>query len=260
LGPVHTLTNVFCVRCGAALAADARFCARCGTPVQAPDAPIEHRKLVTILFADIAGSTAMGEALDPEAVRTLLSRHFAAIRTVLERHGGLVEKFIGDAVMAVFGIPEAHEDDALRAVRASLELQASIATLNAEAGATAQLAIRVGINTGEVVTGDGRSGETLATGDTMNTAARLEQAAPVGSILIGEATYRLVMDAVRAEQVQPLPPRARLSRCPPTSSFPWRAGRDAGASWKSAWLAERRRWAHCAARGRTCRAVTAPGW
>jgi class 3 adenylate cyclase/tetratricopeptide (TPR) repeat protein len=214
LGPVHTLSNVFCVRCGAALAADARFCARCGAPVQAPDEPVEHRKLVTILFADIAGSTAMGEALDPEAVRTLLSRHFAAIRTVLERHGGTVEKFIGDAVMAVFGIPEAHEDDALRAVRAALELQASIARLNAEPGAVSMLAVRVGVNTGEVVTGEGRSGETLATGDTVNTAARLEQAAPVGSILIGEATYRLVTDAVVAEPVPPLAAKGKAQPVP----------------------------------------------
>jgi class 3 adenylate cyclase/tetratricopeptide (TPR) repeat protein len=194
---------VFCGRCGSAVPEQSRFCSTCGAPTLVPDVA-ERRKLVTVLFADIAGSTAIGERLDPEAVRTLLARHFSAIRAVIERHGGTVEKFIGDAVMAVFGIPQAHEDDALRAVRAATELQGVVASLNAETDAVASVAIRIGVNSGEVVSADGHAGETLVTGDTVNTAARLEQAAAPGEILLGPTTYRLVEDAVTVEPVEPL--------------------------------------------------------
>ncbi|MGH3093158.1 MAG: adenylate/guanylate cyclase domain-containing protein [Gaiellaceae bacterium] len=161
----------------------------------------EARKTVTIIFADVAGSTALGERLDPEAVRALMDRYFAAARAALERHGGTLEKFIGDAVVAVFGIPQAHEDDALRAVRAAWELRSALAGL-APHGAC--LAVRIGVNTGEVVSGDHSTGQTFATGDAVNVAARLEQAAEPGEILLGEPTYRLVRDAVRAERVEPL--------------------------------------------------------
>jgi class 3 adenylate cyclase/tetratricopeptide (TPR) repeat protein len=202
-----------CPSCGSTLTLDAKFCATCGAPVPAAEAAAERRKLVTVLFADIAGSTAMGEALDPEAIRSLLARHFAAIRAVIERHGGTVEKFIGDAVMAVFGIPQTHEDDALRALRAALGLQEAIAALNAGGGA-AQVEMRAGINTGEVVTGEGGSGETLVTGDTVNTAARLEQAAELGTVLIGASTYRLVTDAVVAEPVAPLTLKGKAEPVP----------------------------------------------
>ncbi len=161
---------------------------------------------MTILFSDVTGSTAIGERLDPEAVRGLMSRYFAAMKDVIERHGGTVEKFIGDAVMAVFGIPVLHEDDALRAVRAAVQMRESLATLNAEL-ATAQgvqIETRTGITTGEVVAGDPASGQTLVTGDTVNTAARLEQAANPGEVLIGEPTWRLVRDAITAESVEPV--------------------------------------------------------
>ena len=191
-----------CANCGSQLTPGAKFCAACGAPVPEDRGCGERRKLATILFADIAGSTAMGESLDPEAVRRLLTGHFAAIRTVIERHGGTIEKFIGDAVMAVFGVPQTHEDDALRAVRAALDLQVALQDANAAANAT--VAMRVGVNTGEVVAGEEGSGETLVTGDTVNTAARLEQAAEPGTILIGPATYRLVTDAVVAEPVASL--------------------------------------------------------
>jgi class 3 adenylate cyclase/tetratricopeptide (TPR) repeat protein len=167
----------------------------------------ETRKIVTIVFSDVAGSTSLGERLDPEAMRRVMGRYFDEMRTVLERHGGTVEKFIGDAVMAVFGIPAAHEDDALRAVRAATEMHERLAELNEELdrerGIT--LAVRTGVNTGEVVAGDPESGQFYATGDAVNVAARLEQAAEPGEILLGEPTHRLVHDAVRVEARKALP-------------------------------------------------------
>jgi len=158
---------------------------------------------VTVLFSDVTGSTALGEQLDPEAVRALMGRYFAAMKAVIERHGGTVEKFIGDAVMAVFGIPSLHEDDALRAVRAAAQMREALAALNTELATERGVTIqtRTGITTGEVVAGDPSAGQTLVTGDTVNTAARLEQAAAPGEILIGEPTWRLVRDAVSAESV-----------------------------------------------------------
>jgi class 3 adenylate cyclase len=194
---------VQCRNCGANASEQARFCASCGTQFPEVAASWESRRLVTILFADISGSTALGESLDAEAVRMLLSRHFAKARQAIERHGGSVEKFIGDAVMAVFGLPRAHEDDALRAVRAAIGVQAGVLALNEEPTAVAPLQVRIGVNTGEVAAGDPATGETLITGDTVNTAARLEQAAAPGEILLGETTHGLVRDAVAAERVGP---------------------------------------------------------
>jgi class 3 adenylate cyclase len=147
----------------------------------------EERRLVTVLFADVAGSTAMGESLDPEDVRVLMGRYFELARTVVEEHGGIVEKFIGDAVMAVFGVPQAHGDDAERAVSAALALQDGLAAVVPESSFRA----RVGVNTGEVVaTGDVSRHEFLVTGDTVNTAARLQQGADPGQVLVGERTHR----------------------------------------------------------------------
>ena len=154
----------------------------------------EQRKVVTIVFCDLVGSTALGESTDPEALRARLRRYFEDLRAILERHGGSVEKFAGDAVMAVFGIPTAHEDDALRAARAAAEMRDAIAAHGLEA--------RIGVNTGEVVVGG--EGETLVTGDAVNVAARLEQTAASGEILIGAATRALVRDAIRVEPVEPL--------------------------------------------------------
>jgi class 3 adenylate cyclase/tetratricopeptide (TPR) repeat protein len=154
----------------------------------------EQRKVVTVLFCDLVGSTALGESTDPEALRARMRRYFEDLRVILERHGGSVEKFVGDAVMAVFGIPVSHEDDALRAVRAAAEMREAIAAHGLEA--------RIGVNTGEVVVGG--EGETLVTGDAVNVAARLEQAAASGEILIGSDTRALVRDAVRAEPLEPL--------------------------------------------------------
>src|SRR3954452_9500825 len=159
------------------------------------------RRTVTVLFADVADSTPLGERLEPEALRRVMSRFFEQMSAVLERHGGTVEKFIGDAIMAVFGIPELHEDDALRAVRAATELRQALAELNVELerDLDVRIGIRVGINTGEVVAGDGTGGQMLATGDAVNVAKRLEEAARTGEILLGEPTRRLVENAVVLE-------------------------------------------------------------
>src|SRR5439155_685305 len=137
------------------------------------------RRTVTVLFADVADSTPLGERLDPETVRQVMSRWFERMSEVLERHGGTVEKFIGDAVMAVFGIPDLHEDDALRAVRAATELRVALAQLNEELERElgVRIGIRVGVNSGEVVAGDGTGGQMLVTGDPVNVAKRLEEAA-----------------------------------------------------------------------------------
>jgi class 3 adenylate cyclase/tetratricopeptide (TPR) repeat protein len=160
---------------------------------------------VTVVFADVTGSTAIGERLDPESLRRVMGRYFDEMSAVLERHGGTVEKFIGDAIMAVFGIPTLHEDDALRAIRAADEMRERLAGLNEELERDFGVGIqaRIGINTGEVVTGEG-AGQRLATGDAVNVAARLEQAAGPGEILLGEETRRLVRDAIDAERVEPL--------------------------------------------------------
>ncbi len=153
----------------------------------------EQRKTVTVIFCDVAGSTSLGESHDPEALRALLARYFARMKAIVEAHGGTVEKFIGDAVMAVFGIPHVHEDDALRAVRAALEMRDAMPALGIEG--------RIGINTGEVVTG---TAERLATGDAVNIAARLQQAAAPQEILIGRDTHELVATVVDAAAVGPL--------------------------------------------------------
>jgi class 3 adenylate cyclase len=189
-----------CVSCGAENPVHAKFCLECGAPL-AETQPAETRKTVTVLFCDITGSTAMGEKLDPESLRRVMSGYFDAMETVLKRHGAAVEKFIGDAIMAVFGIPTLHEDDALRAVRAAADMRDALATLNnaldAEYGI--RIATRTGVNTGEVVAGDPSTGNTYVTGDAVNVGARLEQMARAGDILLGPTTVRLVRGAVTTE-------------------------------------------------------------
>jgi class 3 adenylate cyclase/tetratricopeptide (TPR) repeat protein len=180
-----------CAACGYETTDQFRFCPECGA--RADPAGREQRKIVTVLFCDVTGSTAFGESLDPEALRVLLARYFERMKRIVERHGGVVEKFIGDAVMAVFGLPAVHEDDALRAIHAATEMQPALTELGIEC--------RVGICSGEVVTG---TEERLATGDTVNVAARLQQAAEPGQILLGESTLRLAGGAVEAEAVEPL--------------------------------------------------------
>ena len=161
---------------------------------------------MTLVFCDVTGSTAMGERLDSEAVRGVMSRYFDEARTAIERHGGTVEKYVGDAVMAAFGIPTAHEDDPVRAVRAAAEMRDAIASLSTELEAEigTGLAVRIGVNTGEVIVGDPSRGDDFASGDPVNVAARLEQSAPPGEVLIGPATYELVRDAVEVVEIEPL--------------------------------------------------------
>ncbi len=219
---------------------------------------VATRKTVTVLFCDLAGSTALGERLDPEPLRVLLSRWYEAMREPLERHGGTVEKFIGDAVMAVFGVPSAHEDDALRAVRAAVEMREATAALGQGLG------IRVGVNTGEVVTGD--HVVTLVTGDAVNTAKRIEEAAAEGEILIGDETRRLVENAVELEAAAPI--RAKGKREPVEA---WRVIRliagapafarrlDAPLVGRRSELALLRDELEAAKRERTCRLVTLLG-
>ena len=191
-----------CSACGELNPDSARFCNACGAQLDAAGAR-EVRKTVTILFADVIGSTALGEQLDPESLRRVMARYFDTARGCLERHGGTAEKFIGDAVMAVFGVPTVHEDDALRALRAAAELRDALASLNDELERAygLSLQLRIGVNTGEVVTG---TEERLATGDAVNVAARLEQAAQPGEILIGEQTRRLSRGAIEVAPVEPL--------------------------------------------------------
>ena len=193
-----------CTSCGSENSHGAKFCSECAAPIALK--PRGLRRTVTILFADVSGSTRLGEQLDPESMRALMGRYFAEMHTVIERHGGTVEKFIGDAVMAVFGIPQLHEDDALRAVRASAEIRERLRRLNIELEADRGIAIRfrTGVNTGEVVAGDPADSQTLITGDAVNTAARLEQAAAPDEILIGPTTHQLVRDAVSVEPLAPL--------------------------------------------------------
>src|SRR5439155_16812800 len=170
-----------------------RFCPYCAAPLSAVAPAQEQRKTVTVLFCDVTGSTARGESKDPEALRALLARYFERMKGIVEAHGGTVEKFIGDAVMAVFGVPVLHEDDALRACRAAVEMRDAFPDLGIKG--------RIGVTTGEVVTG---TEERLVTGDAVNVAARFEQTAAPGEVLIGAETLAFARAAVVAEPVEPL--------------------------------------------------------
>jgi class 3 adenylate cyclase/tetratricopeptide (TPR) repeat protein len=194
-----------CPNCGQQNPEGFSFCGSCGAAL-APARAREVRKTVTVLFADVTGSAAIGERLDPESLRRVMGRYFDEMKAVLEGHGASVEKFIGDAVMAVFGIPTLHEDDALRALRAASEMRERLAALDDELERDfgVRLDVRIGVNTGEVVTGEGEPGQRLATGDAVNVAARLEQAAVPGEILLGGRTLELARDAIEVEPVEPI--------------------------------------------------------
>jgi class 3 adenylate cyclase len=170
---------MLCSSCGRENDADARFCDACGAQLDAQLPDAETRRVVTIVFTDVAGSTALGERLDPESLRRVMWRYFDTMQGTLERHGGTVEKFIGDAIVAVFGVPAVHEDDALRAVRAAFEMSEALDRVNEDLAREygVRIATRTGINTGEVIVGDSVTDQKLATGDAVNVAARLEQAA-----------------------------------------------------------------------------------
>ena len=177
---------IVCKACGRESPEGAAFCASCGAPLSQPAGVLlEERKVVTILFADLVGSTAQAERRDPEDVRATLNSYYARLRTELERHGGTVEKFIGDAVMAVFGAPVAHEDDPERAVRAALAIRDALVETEVD--------VRIAVHTGEALVSRGAraaAGEAMVAGDVVNTAARLQTAAPVNGVLVGETTYR----------------------------------------------------------------------
>ena len=207
---------MICTTCGHDNAPDARFCSSCGAPIGGEAPSREVRKVVTVVFIDLVDSTVLGGRLDPESLRRVMSRYFDAMQAIVERHGGTVEKFIGDAIMAVFGIPAVHEDDALRAVRATVEMAHELVRLNLdlERDYGVQLETRAGINTGEVVAGEASARQKLATGDAVNVAARLEQAAEPGAILLGDKTYQLAGDSLRAERLEPLPLKGKSDPLP----------------------------------------------
>ena len=196
-----------CPTCGRQNPYDASFCANCGSPLPDTASSVrEERKVITVLFADLVGFTSRSEQLDPEDVRATLTPYFARLREELERRGGTVEKFIGDAVMAVFGAPTAHEDDPERAVRAAVGIRDALAEMN-EQDPGIDLHVRVGVNTGEALVSLGvrpLQGEGMAAGDVVNTAARLQTSAPVDGILVGEATYRATERAIEYRAAEPV--------------------------------------------------------
>ncbi len=190
-----TAVEVRCRNCGEGNSPGARFCSSCGAPLGDAHPPQEERKLVSVLFVDLVDSTARADKADPEDVRDLLQAYHREAKRCIEQYGGVVEKFIGDAVMAVFGAPIAHGDDAERAVRAGLRVLEAVAALD--------LAARAAVNTGEAIVSvdRGRSGEALATGDVVNTAARLQNAAPHGGLIVGVETFRATRHAIRYEEL-----------------------------------------------------------
>jgi class 3 adenylate cyclase/tetratricopeptide (TPR) repeat protein len=201
---------IVCSACGRESPSDAAFCAGCGAALAGPDqALLEERKVVTILFADLVGSTARAEHQDPEDVRAALSAYYARLRSELERHGGTVEKFIGDAVMAVFGAPVAHEDDPERAVRAALAIRDALAESDVD--------VRIAVHTGEALVSRGAkvaAGEAMVAGDVVNSAARLQTAAPVNGVLVGETTYRATAHTIEYDATGPVRAKGKSDPLP----------------------------------------------
>jgi len=218
---------IACSSCGAANSPDAKFCGECASPLQgavsvppaaqaAPPTgqpgPVAERRLVSVLFADLVGFTPFSEERDPEAVRELLTRYFDLARLAIERHGGTVEKFIGDAVMAVWGAPVAREDDAERAVRAALEIIDAMTALGPGIEA------RAGVLTGETAVTLGAVGQGMVAGDLVNTASRLQSVAAPGTVLVGETTMRAASAAIAFEPVEAQELKGKSSPVPA-----WRA-------------------------------------
>src|SRR5437763_4625522 len=220
-----------CPNCGAPAPGEARFCMSCGAALEAgaapPPAPAapqpaaapavrgEERRQVTVLFADVSGYTAMSEAMDPEDVKGLIERCLRRLGEEVDRHGGTVDKYIGDNVMAIFGAPVAHEDDAERAVRAALGMQAAMDEINADIAGPydVSLALRVGVNTGEVLAGAVGESYTVI-GDTVNVAARLQAAAHPGSVTVGARTHRATRNAISYEELEPLTLKGKADPVP----------------------------------------------
>ncbi len=217
-----------CPNCGVDNPPAFRRCGSCGAQLVAKRAR-ETRKTVTLVFCDLKATTVGAEPLAPAVLQDVMARAFEAARRALARHGGTVEKFIGDAVMAVFGLPVRHEDDALRAVRSALDMKVALATLaqTLERDHTVRLDVAIGVSTGEVVAGDASLGQRLVTGDAVNVAARLEQAAGSGEILLGPVTFALVRDLAEVEEVEPL---ALKGKSQPVPAYRLLAVRSADAS------------------------------
>ena len=195
-----------CPQCGERNSERARFCQRCAAPLGASPGRGDVRRVVTVLFSDIVDSTGLAFRLGPESFRRVMESYFEGVRGAVARHDGTIEKFIGDAVMAVFGIPELHEDDALRGVRAAIEMQQALQPLNRDLMERWNVTVstRTALNTGEVVAGDVSLGQALVTGDAVHVAARLERIAGPGEILIGRDTHRLVREAVKVQPLKPV--------------------------------------------------------
>jgi class 3 adenylate cyclase/tetratricopeptide (TPR) repeat protein len=218
-----------CQNCGEDNPGEFQRCGSCGASLSASVPVRESRKTVSIVFADPKPISTSSSTPSPEALRDVMSTYFAEMRDILEGHGGTVEKFIGDAVMAVFGLPVRHEDDALRATRAALQMQAALPALNESFEKTwgVSLLNHIGVNTGEVVAGDATVGQRLVTGDAVNVAARLEQAADTREVLLGDLTYRLVRDAVDVEAIEPLTLKGKAEPVPAYRLLGVRAGEGA---------------------------------
>src|SRR5713101_7618190 len=220
-----TALAIACPSCGAALTGTEKFCGECGSPlapghsslVAAPavvvNAPVAERRFVTVLFADLVGFTAASESRDAEDTRELLSSYFETCRRLIELYRGTVEKFIGDAVMAVWGAPVATEDDAERAVRAALELVAAVQALGEQVGVP-ELRARAGVLTGEAAVTLGAEGEGMVAGDLVNTASRLQALAPPGGVFVGEATRRATEQAVVYESAGDYEVKGKLGLVP----------------------------------------------
>src|SRR5215211_5823264 len=204
-----------CQRCGEDNPQRARFCLACAAPLTAPTAPWrEERKQVSVLFCDLVGFTARSDEADPEDVGAMLRPYHLRLREEIERFAGTVDKFIGDAVMAVFGTPAAHEDDPERAVRCSLRMLEAIAELNA-AYPTLKLAVRIGINTGEaLVRLDATEDTERVVGDVVNTASRLQGIAPVGGVVVGEATFRATGREFDYQELAPVRVKGKANPVP----------------------------------------------
>ena len=199
-----------CSRCGAINTRQANFCSACGAQLSAVSARLE-RRTVTVLFTDVSGFTTLAERLDPERLQRVMERYFDEMRTIIEAHGGSISRFLGDAIMAVFGLPSMHEDDALRGVRAACEMRDRLRVLNDDLDRRWGVTLRAhtGLNTGEVVAATAFEADSPVVGDAVNVAARLQQSAEPEEILLGDSTYRLVEDAVEADPLEPLTVKGR---------------------------------------------------
>jgi predicted ATPase/class 3 adenylate cyclase len=215
VGAGHDTPVATCTTCGAENAAEARFCSQCGAAIGTRVA-VEERRVVSVLFADLVGSTSLGERTDPEIMRGVIAAFFELCAGTIRRHGGTVEQFSGDAVLGIFGMRVAHEDDAERAVRAAVAIRDGMAVLADDARTRHGLTLdaRFGIESGEVVVGDPFGGRTMATGDPMNVAARLEQHASAGEILIGPNTERAARQAVEVESAGALELKGKAQAIP----------------------------------------------